>query len=146
MVHGDDFTFAGKDDHLKWAAESMSSWYQVKVKGVLGPEKDDVDEIEILGRRVRWTPGGIELRADARHAKDIVEKMGLTIESKSAQIHGKKTRRRRRPRNWTLARRRCSAAWQRRSTTLAWIDLISRTRQNRCVAAWANRVWAIGSC
>ena len=74
VVHGDDFTFAGREEDLEWAANSMASWYQVKVRGILGPEAGDVDEIEIWGRRVRWTLAGIELCVGAKHTKDVIEK------------------------------------------------------------------------
>ena len=37
----------------------------------------------ILGRMVRWTPGGIECEADKRHRDLVLEAFGLDDESKS---------------------------------------------------------------
>ena len=41
VVYGDDFTFLGEEVHLKDLAVVMQSWFEVRVRGILGPEKDD---------------------------------------------------------------------------------------------------------
>ena len=63
-VHGDDFTFCGLDEELKWIRALMETWFDIKVRGVLGPEAGDKKEITILGRKVVWGEGGITYEAD----------------------------------------------------------------------------------
>ena len=59
-VHGDDFTFCGEDDQLRWIIGEMEKWFEIKVRAILGPEEGDDKEVIILGRTVRWQPWGIE--------------------------------------------------------------------------------------
>ena len=60
VVHGDDFTLCGLEEDLWWLKGLMESWYEIKVRAVLGGEEKDDKEVVILGRVVRWTPGGLE--------------------------------------------------------------------------------------
>ena len=53
VVHGDDFTFCGVEEDLIWIRDLMQSWFEVKVRGIMGSDPDDVKEMVILGRRVR---------------------------------------------------------------------------------------------
>ena len=82
VVHGDDFTFIGKDKELKDIKELMKSWYSLKVRGVLGPEVGDDKKITILGRELVWGEYGLEYEADRKHAKMTCEAMGLEEWSK----------------------------------------------------------------
>lgn len=42
VVHGDAFTFCGYEDDLHWARKKMASWFEIKVRAILGGEdKDD---------------------------------------------------------------------------------------------------------
>jgi hypothetical protein len=75
-VHGDDFTFLGPALPLKKLEDQMSSWYQVKVRGLLGPEVNDKKIITILNRSLEWKTEGIEYRADEKHVKKIMEELG----------------------------------------------------------------------
>ena len=68
-VHGDDFIFCGADKDLRWIRDLMKSWFEIKVRGIMGPDEGDVKEIIVLGRIVRWTHKGIEYEADPRHRK-----------------------------------------------------------------------------
>lgn len=43
----------------------------------------------ILNRKVCWMEWGLELRADSRHAEEIVTGMGLSKESKGLDALGK---------------------------------------------------------
>ena len=56
-VHGDDFTFCGLGEDLRWIRALMESWFEIKVRGTLGPEARDDIEMTILGRKVVWGPG-----------------------------------------------------------------------------------------
>ena len=55
----------------------MRSHYSLVVRGVLGPDLNDMKEISILGRKLVWTTGGIVYEADPAHAKKIIEELGL---------------------------------------------------------------------
>ena len=52
VVHGDDFTYTGYDEDLDWAADLMKKKYEIKVRGKLGPDANDVKSIDILGRLI----------------------------------------------------------------------------------------------
>ena len=41
VVHGDDFTFEGEGPDLLWITEKMKSWFEIKVRALLGPEETD---------------------------------------------------------------------------------------------------------
>ena len=58
VVHGDDFTLCGLEEDLWWIKGLMESWFEIKVRGVLGPDPGDQKEVTILGRRVVWGEGG----------------------------------------------------------------------------------------
>mgnify|MGYP003300256405 CR=1 FL=1 len=45
VVHGDDFTISGVDEDLIWIRDLMASWFEIKVRGVLGDGPNDVNEI-----------------------------------------------------------------------------------------------------
>eukprot|EP00973_Karenia_brevis_P039316 5428927-Karenia_brevis.AAC.1 len=53
-AHGDDFTFCGCDAELRWIRGLMESWFEIKVRAILGPEETDDKEVVILGRLVTW--------------------------------------------------------------------------------------------
>ncbi len=48
MVHGDDFSFCGLEQDLMWIKEKMAKWFDIKVRGMLGPDAGDMKEIIIL--------------------------------------------------------------------------------------------------
>jgi len=83
VVHGDDFTFAGTKKELMRMHKKMEEWYDVKLRGVMGSAGDEVKEITILGRTVRWTTEGIEYEADGRHREELMKECGLKEDSKS---------------------------------------------------------------
>ena len=60
VVHGDDFTLCGLKEDLLTVQGWMASWFDIQVRGMLGPDRDDDKEVTILGRTVRWTDEGIE--------------------------------------------------------------------------------------
>ena len=77
VVWGDDFTFLGRQRDLEEVRDRMGKWYTIKVRGILGPDLEDLKEIRILNRTVRWTSEGIEYEADDKHAKTIVAGLNL---------------------------------------------------------------------
>ena len=62
----------------------MATWFEVKVRGILGPEPQDMKEIRILNRTLRWTMRGLELEADSTHVQTIISEMGLEAGSKGS--------------------------------------------------------------
>ena len=77
VVHGDDFTFTGYEEDLMEMAEVMQKWFEIKVRGILGGDAEDLKEIIISGRTVRWCDWGIGYEADKKHRKAFMEQFGL---------------------------------------------------------------------
>ena len=74
--HGDDFLVAGELVDIQWLIKAMEGRYEMK-SSILGPEEGCVKEVKILNRCIRWTSKGLEYEADPRHAKAIIEALGL---------------------------------------------------------------------
>ena len=89
VVHGDDFTFLGPEKYLREVASAMSEWYELKVRGIMGPEVHDLKKIDILNRTVEWRSDAIVYKADPKHAKIIVEALGLDNRSNESNVPGK---------------------------------------------------------
>jgi hypothetical protein len=89
-VHGDDFTFLGSDDDLDEIEALLKSWFDLKVRGRLGPDDSDDKEIVILGRTLTWTPEGIWIRADDKHSLAIKKYCEVDQSSKGLVSPGKK--------------------------------------------------------
>ena len=85
VVHGDDFTFLATEKEGRKVVEDMKGWYDLKVRAVLGDAAKDDKEVVILGRELRWTPGGIEYEADARHEEEIRKEMKVGLDSKGLE-------------------------------------------------------------
>ena len=90
VVHGDDFTVEGEGKELDWIQELMASWFEIKVRGRLGPEEGDDKEICILGRKVVWKSFGISCEADPKHRKMIMEFFGFDETSRKLTTNGAK--------------------------------------------------------
>ena len=84
VVHGDDFTFAGEGEELQKMKTRMREWYDIKDRGTMGSDVDDIKTITILGRTLRWTAGGLEYEAGAEHVQKVLEAEGLDEGSKAA--------------------------------------------------------------
>ena len=92
VVHGEDFTIEGEDGDLNWIQKELKSWFDIKVRGRLGPEPEDDKEITILGRIVRWRSWGITYEADPKHRRLIIEYFGLDEKSRKLTTNGSKER------------------------------------------------------
>ena len=77
VVHGEDFTFAGSGEERRKCTTMISMFYDIKVGGKLGPDKDDNNAVTILNRCVTWTKNGIIYEADSRHVEMLVNELGL---------------------------------------------------------------------
>jgi hypothetical protein len=89
LVHGDDFTFVGKDVDLDAVESCMKEWYEVKVKARLGPGEADAKEVDVLGRTLRCTPAGYEYEADRKHRNMVMCSLGFDDKSKGLMVNGK---------------------------------------------------------
>ena len=77
VVHGDDFTFLGCEDDLKWCTQMMKDEYEIKLRGMLGPDKHDDKKMTILNRCIEWRKNEIWYEADPRHAEILIRELGL---------------------------------------------------------------------
>jgi hypothetical protein len=55
LVHEDDFVLVEEDTELDWIQELTIGWFEVKVRGRIGPDAGNEKEMIILGKRTRWT-------------------------------------------------------------------------------------------
>ena len=90
VVHGDDFTVCGHEKDLRWVEGQMSSWFEIKVRAVLGHEEKDDKEVVILGRTVTWTEEGLEWKADPKHRKMILDYFGFDGGTRPLSVNGDK--------------------------------------------------------
>ena len=77
VVHGDDFTVLSDQGGIEWVRDQMAASYRIKLRGILGPEPQDLKEITLLNRALKWEKWGIQYEPDARHVEIILREMGL---------------------------------------------------------------------
>ena len=77
VVHGDDFTFSGVKAELLKMRSTMEKWYDIKNRGMMGSDVDDIKKVTILGRMLRWTEDGLEYDAKIGHRRKVMEAEGL---------------------------------------------------------------------
>ena len=85
VVHGDDFTFLGWEEHLDEAAGFLRKHYKLKVRGIMGGEPRDSQEIRILNRKLSWIGGTMMYEADDKHQEIICNSLGLKDDSKGLE-------------------------------------------------------------
>eukprot|EP00973_Karenia_brevis_P026748 3690945-Karenia_brevis.AAC.1 len=73
----------------------MKSWFEIKVRAVLGTEENDDKEVSILGRLVRWTGEGIKYEADPKHRRLVLEYFGFNSQTKPSGVNGERGQSRR---------------------------------------------------
>ena len=84
VVHGDDFTFLGPEDELVKMQELMESWYEIKVRGMVGTGGRCVKEMTILNRELQWEEDCLSYQADRTHVKKLLASQGLDMSSKTS--------------------------------------------------------------
>ena len=81
--HGDDFVALGPREQSAWLSDELGRVFIIKDRGVLGPGAQDLREIRVLNRLMRWFPAGspggerIEYEADPRHVQILLAQTGL---------------------------------------------------------------------
>ena len=81
VFHGDDFAFVGPGKDLQQLTQLMNSWYQMKVRAVLGSRANDDKGTPSLNRLTRWKSDSIDVKADSQNRLLIMEHFGLEEES-----------------------------------------------------------------
>ena len=89
VVHGDDFTILAEKGVIEWFVEGLRRRFELKLKGIIGPRKEDQKEMRVLNRVVTWDERGLRYEADQRHVEILVNQLGLG-ESKSLATPGDK--------------------------------------------------------
>ena len=83
-VWGDDFTFLARAAVLDDIVVKMSGWYDIKVRGRLGPGPRDLKSGRILNRLPCWGEDGLTYEGDDKHARTVIAAMGLDKDSKGS--------------------------------------------------------------
>ena len=91
-VHGDDFTVLDPADQLDWLRTEITTRFEVKFRGRLGPGHDDDKAIRLLNRIIEWTSEGIVIEGDQRHAEIIIDQLGLYKNSTAVSTPGETSR------------------------------------------------------
>ena len=76
LAHGDDYASAGNGEQMRWLHVELEKRFEIKTT-VLGTEAGDLKEGHILDRVLRVAEAGLELEADPRHAKLLIEQLHL---------------------------------------------------------------------
>eukprot|EP00973_Karenia_brevis_P082554 11445276-Karenia_brevis.AAC.1 len=66
----------GRENDLKGIEKGLKKKYEVKTEW-LGGKSWMKKEIKVLNRKICWTEEGITYEADERHAKLIIEQLGM---------------------------------------------------------------------
>ena len=77
VVHGDDFTALGTDPSLQKFEDGMAKFFEVKLKGRIGPEAHDQQEMKVLNLIERVVDHGLLYEPDPGHVELLVRAMGL---------------------------------------------------------------------
>ena len=77
VVHGDDFTFCGFDEHLDWIENLMTSWFEVKVRAGSRPDKNRCLGGNHTGLDCPVGGLGINFEADPRHRSKVLNYVGF---------------------------------------------------------------------
>eukprot|EP00974_Lingulodinium_polyedra_P079627 7711245-Lingulodinium_polyedra.AAC.1 len=68
----------------------MESWYNFKLRAVIGDDSGDDKEVTILNRTLRHVGGGLEYCADERHEMEIRAEFGIGETSKGLESPAEK--------------------------------------------------------
>ena len=87
VVHGDDFAFSGVKEELVKLEILIEEWYEIKFRGIMGSGLEDIKEVVILGRLLRWTDEGLEYEADGKHREELMKAMGMWTRRRTPWFH-----------------------------------------------------------
>ena len=81
---GDDFSSPARYKVLDYIVRKKSVWYDIKVRGRLGPGPRYLKSIRMLNRMIRWEKDRLAYEWDDKHAHTVISSMGLYNNSKGA--------------------------------------------------------------
>ena len=73
VVHGDDFTILGTENVLKWIEDKLRTWYEIKLRAIIGSGPMDAKEATLLNRIIRRCSDRLEYEADPRQAEKLIQ-------------------------------------------------------------------------
>ena len=76
-IHGDDITSLGEESDLLWLKQKLEERYEIKYRGMLGPDAGDVKDVSILNRLVHYSQTGTTYQADPRHVQISLNELNL---------------------------------------------------------------------
>ena len=94
FVHGDDFVVCARRSATFWFKDAIGEHMLCKDRGTIGPAPEDLQEIRILNRILRYTITAngpqLEFEGDPRHVEIVLAQLGLTEGSKGKSVPGAK--------------------------------------------------------
>ena len=67
VVHGDDFGSEGVKKELVWMDKALVKEFSIKTE-ILGPNAEELKELRVLNRVIKWESTGITWEADPRRS------------------------------------------------------------------------------
>ena len=86
MKRLDDFTILGYPEELVEIRVHMESWWDIKLRGIVGDSPEDDKTITILNRVFHWDGETLTLKADSKHLRAILEAFDLSEESRGVTV------------------------------------------------------------
>ena len=86
VVWGDDFTFLGREKYLKEIGAKMAEWYDIKIRGMMGPDAGDDKEIRKMNRVVKWESDKLIYEVDDKHVTNILFELGFDENTKGLDM------------------------------------------------------------
>ena len=83
---GDDLTFLGRERYLKEIGAKMAEWFDIKIRGRMGPAARDDKEIRILNRVAKWESDKLIYEADDKHVTNILFELGFDENTKGLDM------------------------------------------------------------
>ena len=71
---------------LKEIGAKMVEWYDIKIRGMMGPDAGDDKEIRILNRVVTWESDKLIYEADDKHVTNILFELGFDEKTKGLDM------------------------------------------------------------
>ena len=82
---------SGPASWLKEIATTIRPWYDIKMRGIVGPGSGEMKKIGILNGAAEWeVDRGIVYGADKKHAETVAKDIRLGLDSKGVDVPGSK--------------------------------------------------------
>ena len=89
VAHVDDFLAVGNKAALKELKVQLRERYDCD-GDILGPDQDEKQEIKFLGRRIKWTDGGLVWCSDPKQVEAFIIRAGLDEKRSASETPGVK--------------------------------------------------------